>query len=118
MTRQPAKTEPTRLRVRVAHHGRSMEEAVRLILRDAVGRKPSSRDLASIIHAHFGPANDMDLQLPPREAVGCEPPSFIEPAAMSVPNKNVICAFQLSYTTAFSIFFTWLIYPASTSEAD
>ena len=57
----------TRLRVRAADHGRSMEEEARLILRDAVGRKSSSRDLASIIRAHFGPANGVDLVLPPRE---------------------------------------------------
>ena len=31
----------TRLRVRAADNGRSMEEEARLILRDAVGRKPS-----------------------------------------------------------------------------
>ena len=52
-----------------------MEEEARLILRDAVGRKPSSRDLASIVRAHFGPANGVDLELPPREP-GREPPSF------------------------------------------
>ena len=43
----------TRLRVRAADNGRSMEEEARLILRDAVGCKPSSRNLASIIRAHF-----------------------------------------------------------------
>ncbi len=57
----------TRLRVRAAEHHRSMEEEVCVILRDAVGRKPSSRDLATIIHSHFGPANGVDLELPPRE---------------------------------------------------
>ena len=65
----------TRLRVRAADNGRSMEEEARLILRDAVGCKPSSRNLASIICAHFGPANGVDLELPPREP-GREPPSF------------------------------------------
>ena len=64
----------TRLRVRAADHGRSMEEA-RLILRDAVGRKPSSRNLTSIIRSHFGPTNGVDLELPPREPAR-EPPSF------------------------------------------
>ena len=56
----------TRLRVRAADKGRSMEEEARLILRDAVGRKPSSRTLASVIRAHFGPDNGVDLELPPR----------------------------------------------------
>ena len=54
---------------------RSMEEEARLILLNAVGRQPSSRNLASIIRSHFGPANGVDLELPPREP-GREPPSF------------------------------------------
>ena len=65
----------TRLRVRAAEHHRSMEEEARLILRDAVGPKPSSRNLASIVRSHFGPTNGVDLELPPRE-LGREPPSF------------------------------------------
>lgn len=65
----------TRLRVRAAGNGRSMEEEVRLILRDAVGPRPSTRNLASIIRSHFGPVNGVDLELPPREP-GREPPSF------------------------------------------
>ena len=65
----------TRLRVRAAEHHRSMEEEVRLILRDAVRCKPRSRDLASVIRSHFGPAKGVDLELPPREP-GREPPSF------------------------------------------
>jgi len=56
-----------RLRVRAAGNGRSMEEEVRLILREAVGRKPSSRNLVSIIRSHFGPSNGVDLELPSRE---------------------------------------------------
>ena len=65
----------TRLRVRAAEHHRSMEEEARLILRDAVAPKPRSSNLASIIRSHFGPANGVDLELPPRET-GREPPSF------------------------------------------
>ena len=65
----------TRLRVRAADNGRSMEEEARLILRDAVGRKRSLRNLASIVRAHFGPDNGVDLELPPREPAR-EPPSF------------------------------------------
>lgn len=48
---------------------------MRLILRDAVGRKPGFQDLASIIRSHFGRANGVDLELPPRESAP-EPPSF------------------------------------------
>ena len=65
----------SRLRVRAAGKGRSMEEEARLILRDAVGRKLSSKNLANIIRSHFGPSNGVDLELPPRDA-GREPPSF------------------------------------------
>ncbi|WP_419165361.1 FitA-like ribbon-helix-helix domain-containing protein [Candidatus Palauibacter sp.] len=65
----------TRLRVRAAGNGHSMEEEVRQILRKAVGRAGRSRDLTSIIRSHFGPANGVDLELPPRES-GREPPSF------------------------------------------
>ena len=65
----------TRSRVRAAGNCCSMEEEARLILRDAVGRKPDSRNLASIIHTHFGPPNGVDLELPPREPAR-EPPIF------------------------------------------
>ncbi len=65
----------SRLRVRAASHGRSMEEEARLILREAVGRKPSSRNLASIVRAHFGPSRGVDLELPSREPIR-EPPRF------------------------------------------
>ncbi len=40
----------TRLRVRAAEKGRSMEEEVRRILRDVVGDEPSARNLTSIIN--------------------------------------------------------------------
>ena len=60
-----------RLRVRAAGNGRSMEEEVRLILRDAVGRKPGSRNLAEAIRARIAPLGGVDLELPPRE-----PPPF------------------------------------------
>ncbi len=65
----------SRLRVQAAGHGRSMEEEARRILRDAVGRKSSSRDLVSIVRSHFGPDSGVDLELPVREP-GREPPSF------------------------------------------
>ena len=55
----------TRLRVRAAGNGRSMEEEARLILGDAVDGEPETRDLASI-----GPTNGVDLELPPRGASG------------------------------------------------
>ncbi len=65
----------TRLRVRAAEHHRSMEEEVRLILRDAVEHKPRGRNLAEAIRARMAPLGGVDLELPPREP-GREPPSF------------------------------------------
>ena len=65
----------TCLRVRAAGNGRSMEEEARLILRDAVGRKPMSRNLAEAIRARIAPLGGVDLELPPR-GPGREPPTF------------------------------------------
>ena len=65
----------TGLRMRAAGNGRSMEEEVRLILREAVGRKPGGQDLASIIRGYFGPSRGVDLELPPRDPAR-EPPRF------------------------------------------
>ena len=65
----------TRLRVQAAEHHRSMEAEVRLILREAVDRKPSSRSLTEITRSIFGPDNGVDLELPPRGPVR-EPPTF------------------------------------------
>ena len=50
-----------RLHVRAAGNGRSVEEEARMILREAVGRKRSSRDLATILRSHFGPSSGVDL---------------------------------------------------------
>ena len=65
----------TRLRVRAAGNHRSMEEEARLILRDAVGRKPGNQNLAEAIRARIAPLGGVDLELPPRES-GREPPAF------------------------------------------
>ena len=65
----------TRLRVRAAVRHRSMEEEARIVLRDAVKRERSTRNLAEIARAHFGPDNGVDLELPPRGPMR-EPPSF------------------------------------------
>lgn len=61
--------------MRRRNNGRLMDEPVRLGLRDVGGRKPSPRNLASIIRSHFGPDNGVDLRLPPRDS-GREPPAF------------------------------------------
>ena len=65
----------TRLRVRAAGNGRSMEAEARLILRDAVGRKPGPRNLAEAIRARIAPLGGVNLELPPREPAR-EPPTF------------------------------------------
>ena len=65
----------TRLRVRAADNGRSMEEEARSILRYAVGRKKPPRNLASVIRARIEPLGGVDLELPPRKT-GRDPPSF------------------------------------------
>ena len=61
----------TRLRIRAAGNGRSMEEEARLILREAVNRKTGPENLASAICARFAPLGGVELELPPRE-----PPRF------------------------------------------
>jgi plasmid stability protein len=64
-----------RLRIRAAEHGRSMEEEVREILRQAVGRETPAYDLAAAIRARVAPLGGVDLDLPQREAMR-EPPAF------------------------------------------
>ena len=65
----------TRLRMRAAGNGHSIEEEVRQILRKAVGRAERTRDLTSIIRSYFGPENGVDLALPERDPAR-EPPPF------------------------------------------
>ena len=65
----------TRLRMRAAGHGRSMEEEVRLILRAAVERETGPKNLASAIRARFAPFGGVELDILPREPMR-EPPRF------------------------------------------
>ena len=65
----------TRLRMRAAKNGRSMEEEARRILREAVRRKPDVQNLARSIRARFAPLGGVELELPPR-GPGREPPLF------------------------------------------
>lgn len=65
-----------RLRVRAADNGRSMEEEVRLILREAVRRDAEpEKGLGTAIHELFKPLGGVELELPPREPMR-EPPRF------------------------------------------
>jgi plasmid stability protein len=64
------------IRVRAAHHGRSMEEEVRVILREAVERTAAEvARLGDSIHGRFRALGGIELELPPREPVR-EPPSL------------------------------------------
>ncbi len=63
-----------RLRVRAAHHKRSMEEEARIILRSALGEEPkAARNLADAIAARFRPLGGVELGQPEREPIR-EPP--------------------------------------------
>ena len=66
----------TRLRVRAAEHRRSMEEEVRIILRDTVnGGRVAPRDLVEFTRECFAPLGGVELKLPPRGPMR-EPPDF------------------------------------------
>ena len=66
----------TRLRVRAAEHSRSMEEEVRIILREAVSdNQAAPRDLAKFTRECFAPLGGVELDLPPRSPTR-EPPDF------------------------------------------
>ncbi|MGH2853661.1 MAG: FitA-like ribbon-helix-helix domain-containing protein [Solirubrobacteraceae bacterium] len=56
----------TRLRVRAARHGRSMEAEVRAILEDALPFESSSGGLGSRVHARFAAIGGMELDPPVR----------------------------------------------------
>jgi plasmid stability protein len=63
-----------RLRVRAAHHKRSMEDEARNILRAALAEQSGTpRNLADAIRSRFQPLGGIDLQLPVREPMR-EPP--------------------------------------------
>ena len=65
------------LRVRAARHARSMEEEVRVILREAVASDSAVRTnlAASIARRMARAGGGVDLQIPPREPIR-EPPKF------------------------------------------
>ena len=66
----------TRLRVRAAENRRSMEEEVRVILRDVVnGGRAVPRNLATFTRQCFASVGGVDLELPRRGPMR-EPPDF------------------------------------------
>ena len=57
----------TRLRVRASEHQRSMEEEVRIILRDAVNlERPGPRNLVEFTRECFASLGGIELELPKR----------------------------------------------------
>jgi plasmid stability protein len=66
----------TRLRVQAAHHGRSMEDEARDILRTALSRRRREPvNLAAAIRARFAPLGGAEIPQPPREPMR-DPPNF------------------------------------------
>ena len=66
----------TRLRIRAAEHNRSMEEEVRIILRDAVSDATHGpQDLAAFTRECFAPLGGVELEIPLRGPMR-EPPDF------------------------------------------
>ena len=65
------------LRIRAAHHGRSMEAEARTILRDVLlGRQAKTgAELAATIRRRFAPFGGVELEPPPRGPAR-EPPAF------------------------------------------
>ncbi|WP_462203318.1 FitA-like ribbon-helix-helix domain-containing protein [Frankia sp. CcWB3] len=55
-----------RLRIRAAHHGRSMEAEIRAILTEAVSEPEDAAGFAQTLLARFGALGGVDLQLPAR----------------------------------------------------
>jgi len=60
----------TRLRVRAAHHGRSMEEEAREILRSSlVAASPGRGHLAEAVRRRFAVFGGVELRAPRRDAI-------------------------------------------------
>jgi len=65
-----------RLRVRAAHHGRSMEEEAREILRSALTNVgPEKDNLVDSIRKRVAQFGGVELEIPKRDAIR-EPPDF------------------------------------------
>jgi plasmid stability protein len=76
--RQLDEKTKTRLRVRAAYHGRSMEEEAREILRSALtASSPVKGNLAEAIHRRFAALGGLELELPRRDDMR-QVPGFAE----------------------------------------
>jgi len=66
-----------RLRQRASRHGRSMEEELREILRASLATEPmTGAEFLAAIRERLAPLGYLELELPPRDDMGREPPSF------------------------------------------
>ncbi len=66
----------TRLRLQAAHHGHSMEEEARAILRAGLSsEEPAKPSLAESIRRHFASLGGVELAIKPREPMR-RPPNF------------------------------------------
>lgn len=66
----------SRLRIRAARHGRSMEEEAREMLKAALNEeKPPSLNLAESIRRYIDPLGGVDLAIPARQRIR-RPPGF------------------------------------------
>ena len=64
----------SRLRVRAAHHGRSMEEEAREILNSALtASPPANANLANAIRKRFAVFGGLELELPKRGEIRLTP---------------------------------------------
>ena len=69
-------TLKSRLRVRAASNGRSMEEEARVILRNAIEQeRGSTKGLGTALRELFRPFAGVELELPVREPMR-DPPNF------------------------------------------
>jgi len=76
--RQLDQKTKSRLRVRAANHGRSMEAEAREILRSALtSSSRNNGNLAEKIRRRFAPLGGIELSLPKRDALR-RPPGFEE----------------------------------------
>lgn len=68
--RQLDEKTKSKLRVRAAQHGRSMEEEAREILRSALrSSSPARENLTNAIRQRFAPFGGVELELPPRAPI-------------------------------------------------
>ncbi|MGQ8708618.1 FitA-like ribbon-helix-helix domain-containing protein [Serratia sp. TSA_198.1] len=55
------------LRISAAKNGHSMEEEARMILKQALVKKPPRYGLGTRIHQHFAELGGVELEIPPRD---------------------------------------------------